>query len=116
MNFSNLRISGCKQDHPLENIHKKIILEDKHNVIEVIIGNYNKDGMNYVVAGHNCHVGEFSVAINPNPENGVYMNERYAIISMLCYLHETYGKQWPAEVVKIIELAVWENRQFSLFD
>lgn len=115
-NFHSIKLPGVKFEGEIQNQHKKVIFEDRHNVIEIILGRYSHNGMDYVVAGHNCHVGEFSVAINPNPENGVYVNEKYAIISMLCYLHETYGKQWPVEVVKIIELAVWENRQFSLFD
>ena len=35
---------------------------------------------------------------------------------ILRYLYETYGQQWPSEIVKIIELAVWEYRQTSIFD
>lgn len=114
--FRGIKLPGVKLVGEIQNQHKKVILEDRHNVIEIILGSYDYNGMNYVVAGHNCHVGDVSVSIEPTPENGVYMNERYATISMLCYLHETYGKQWPVEVVKIIELAVWENRQTSLFD
>ncbi len=114
--FENLRIPGCKQDHPLENIHKKIILEDKHNVIEVIIGNYNKDGFTYCVAGHNCHIGEERYNIEPTSENGLYKSERGAIIGMLSYLWETFSKVWPPEVAEVVKLAIWEYRQTSLFD
>ena len=116
MNFSNLRIPGCKQVNPLENIHKKIIFEDKHNVIEVIIANYDKDGYTYCVAGHNCHIGEEHYNIDATSENGLYKSERGAIMGMLSYLCETFSKVWPPEVVEVIKLAIWEYRQTSFFD
>lgn len=114
--FRNLRLPGIKLAGEVIDRHNKIIFEDKHTVIEILLGSYSHDGMNYIVAGHNCHVGEDHVAINPNPENGLYTSERNAIVYMLHYLYETYGQQWPSEVVKIIELAVWEYRQTSIFD
>ena len=116
INFHSIKLPGVKFEGEIQNQHKKVIFEDRHNVIEILLGRYSHNGMDYVVAGHNCHVGDVSVSMKPTPENGVYMNERYATISMLCYLHETYGKQWPSEVVKIIELSIWENRQTSFFD
>ena len=114
--FGNLRLPGTKLAGTVYDRHKKIIFEDKHTVIEIDIASYDDKGTRFFVAGHNCHVGEDHVAITPNPENGLYTTERNAIVCMLHYLHETYGQQWPSEVVKIIELAVWEYRQTSFFD
>lgn len=114
--FKNLKLPGVKMLSPIMNLHKKIIIEDRHNVVEIILGNYTHNGMCYCVAGHNCHIGEQSVKIEPKPENGLYKSERGAVICMLSYLAETFGKIWPEEVVKILQLAIWENRQTSFFD
>ena len=116
MNFSNLKLPGTRQEHPLMNEHKKVIMQDKHNVIEVIIANYDKDGFTYCVAGHNCIIGEQSVHIEPTTANGLYKSERGAVICMLSYLAETFGNTWPEEVVRVLRLAIWEYRQTSFFD
>ena len=111
-----IKLPGVKLVGEIQNRHKKVILEDRHNVIEIILGSYDYNGMNYVVAGHNCHIGEHSVKIDPSPENGLYKSERGAVICMLSYLAETFGKVWPEEVVKVLNLAIWEYRQTSFFD
>lgn len=116
MKYQNLRLPGTKLAGEVYDRHKKIILEDKHTVIEIDIASYDDKGTRFFVAGHNCHVGEEHVAISPNPENGLYTTERNAVICMLSYLSETFGKTWPEEVVKILQLAIWENRQTSFFD
>ena len=116
MKYQNLRLPGTKLAGTVYDRHKKIIFEDKHTVIEIDIASYDDKGTRFFVAGHNCHVGEEHVAISPNPENGLYTTERNAVICMLSYLSETFGKNWPEEVVKILQLAIWENRQTSFFD
>lgn len=116
MKYQNLRLPGTKLAGTVYDRHKKIIFEDKHTVIEIDIASYDDKGTRFFVAGHNCHVGEEHVAISPNPENGLYTTERNAVICMLSYLSESFGKNWPEEVVKILQLAIWENRQTSFFD
>lgn len=116
MKYQNLRLPGTKLAGTVYDRHKKIIFEDKHTVIEIDIASYDDKGTRFFVAGHNCYVGEQSVKIEPKPENGLYKSERGAVICMLSYLSETFGKTWPEEVVKILQLAIWENRQTSFFD
>lgn len=114
--FSNLRKPGVAQKSPVLNEHKKVIFEDKHYVIEILLATYFHDGYQYVVAGHNCIVGAEPERLSPTPENGLYCSERAAVVSMLNYIGNNHAAKWPEEVQQIIKLAIMQERQISIFD
>lgn len=114
--INNLRKPGVAQRTPVLNEHNKVIFEDKHYVIEILLATYFHEGYQYVVAGYNCIVGSEPKRLNPTPENGLYCSERAAVVSMLQHIGNNIASQWPEEIKEILKLAIYQERQTSIFN
>lgn len=114
--FSNFRLPGVAPHSPVMNLHKKVILEDRHTVIEILIGNYTHEGTTYCVAGYHIINGEQTETIDPKPDNGLYRFERQAIIFMVRHLRNKFKDVFNAETLKVLQLAETQYRQVPMFD